>query len=88
MQDLLNAQQEAFNRSCVGDIIPVLFDRPGRHEGQLVGRSPYMQPVHVEGPSSMLGQIAELKIEAGYANSLAGSWPADDRNLIDGRAFA
>ncbi|MCG8508283.1 MAG: tRNA (N6-isopentenyl adenosine(37)-C2)-methylthiotransferase MiaB, partial [Rhodospirillales bacterium] len=73
LQDLLNGQQLAFNESCVGRIMPVLLDRTGKHPGQWVGRSPYMQPVHVDGPDSLFGTITDLRIEAGYANSLAGT---------------
>ncbi len=72
LQEVLNRHQRTFNESCVGRVLPVLLDRPGRLPGQLVGRSPYMQPVHVEAGAEMLGSIAELRIEAGYANSLAG----------------
>ena len=72
LQDLLNDQQLAFNRGCVGRTMPVLLDRRGRRAGQLVGRSPYMQPVHVTAPDALLGTIAELRIEAGHANSLSG----------------
>jgi tRNA-2-methylthio-N6-dimethylallyladenosine synthase len=72
LQDLLNAQQLAFNQSCVGRILPVLLDRPGKFPGQLVGRSPYMQPVHADGSADLFGTIADLRVEAGYANSLSG----------------
>ena len=76
LQDLLNEQQVAFNQSCQGRVMPVLLDRPGKHPGQLVGRSPYMQPVHVDvptdAPDNLFGTIADLRIVAGYANSLAG----------------
>ncbi len=80
LQDLLDHQQLAFNRSCVGRTMPVLLDRRGRRAGQLVGRSPYMQPVHVGAPGARLGTIADLRIEAGYANSLSGvlATAADD----------
>ena len=40
---LLQQQQRAFNAACVGHVLPVLFEKPGRHDGQLVGRSPYLQ---------------------------------------------
>ncbi len=77
LQDLLNAQQLAFNRSCVGRVMPVLLDRAGREPGQLVGRSPYMQAVHVEAPPKTLGEIVPLSISAAHANSLTGAPPAD-----------
>ncbi len=72
LQDLLNRQQRAFNESCIGRTLPVLLDRTGRHPGQLAGRSPYMQPVHVDAPSDLLGGIVDLHIEAAHDNSLAG----------------
>ncbi len=73
LQELLKAQQTAFNVSCEGRVMPVLLDRPGRRSGQLVGRSPYMQPVHVDAGGFQLGAIANLRIETGFPNSLAGS---------------
>ena len=73
LQELLAGQQEAFNRACVGRVMAVLLDRPGRYPGQLVGRSPYMQPVHVDLPVQRLGTIAGLRIIEAHANSLAGS---------------
>ena len=72
LQELLRGQQQAFNRQCVGRTLPVLFDRPGRHAGQLVGRSPYLQPVHAAAPDSLLGEIVDLAILAVQPNSLAG----------------
>ncbi|MDP6108545.1 MAG: TRAM domain-containing protein, partial [Rhodospirillales bacterium] len=73
LQDELNRQQLAFNESCVGETMPVLLDRCGRHPGQMVGRSPYMQPVHVSAPDELFGSIVNLNIGAGQANSLAGA---------------
>ena len=72
LQHILNAQQLAFNRSCVGRTLDVLLDRPGRDPGQLVGRSPYMQAVHVDGSALETGAIVGLRITAGHANSLTG----------------
>lgn len=72
LQDLLNRQQLAFNEACVGRVMPVLLDRHGRRPGQMVGRSPYMQPVHTEAPEESLGALVALRIAAGYANSLSG----------------
>jgi tRNA-2-methylthio-N6-dimethylallyladenosine synthase len=73
LQDLLADQQRAFNRACIGAVMPVLFDSRGRHPGQLVGRSPYMQPVHAEVPEEVLGTIRLVRIDAASANSLAGT---------------
>ena len=72
LQDLLNTQQMAFNRSCVDRTLAVLLDRGGRDRGQLVGRSPYMQAVHVDAPDEFMGNIADLTITAAHANSLSG----------------
>ena len=72
LQALLREQQTAFNARCVGRTMDVLFDRPGRHRGQLVGRSPYMQAVHVQAAAERLGEIAPVEIVACHANSLAG----------------
>jgi tRNA-2-methylthio-N6-dimethylallyladenosine synthase len=72
LQDLLNMQQRAFNEACVGRVMAVLFDRPGKYPGQLVGRGPYMQPVHAEVPDDLFGAVADLRITGAFANSLAG----------------
>jgi len=72
LQALLETQAAAFNARTVGQTLPVLFERPGRHPGQLVGRTPYLQAVHVEGPSSMLGTIRAVEIAAAFPHSLAG----------------
>jgi tRNA-2-methylthio-N6-dimethylallyladenosine synthase len=52
--------------------LDVLFERPGRHPGQLVGRSPYLQPVQVTAPSSLIGTIAAVTVSAVSSNSLFG----------------
>ena len=53
--------------------MPVLFDRRGRTPTQLVGRSPYLQSVHLENaPAELFGRIAEIEIEEGFAMSLRG----------------
>ncbi len=73
LQALLNEQQRSFNKSCAGLTLPVLFDRRGREAGQLVGRSPYLQSVHLDdAPERRFGEIAEVRIEEGFANSLRG----------------
>jgi len=69
---LLDEQQRAFNASQVGKILPVLFEKKGRHPGQLSGRSPYLQAVHADGPDRLIGQIVPVRIEAAAKMSLAG----------------
>jgi len=73
LQAVLTEQQIAFNQSCVGQTMSVLLDRKGRHPGQMVGRSPYMQPVHVTAPDDMFGTIADLVISATSSNSLTAT---------------
>ncbi len=73
LQSLLVTQQRRFNERCAGRVMTVLFDRPGRHPGQLVGRSPYMQAVHAQAPRSLLGGLRPVIITAGSANSLSGA---------------
>jgi len=70
LQALLREQQAAFNADCVGRVTDVLFTGPGRHAGQIGGRTPWLQPVHPEGPASLIGRIARVKITAANPNSL------------------
>ena len=73
LQALLREQQAAFNASCVGLTMPILFTGTGRHPGQIAGRSPYLQPVHVMGPSDLIGTEQTVTITATHPNSLAGT---------------
>ena len=72
LQTLLQQQQRAFNVNSIGSVMPVLFEKPGRHDGQLVGRSPYMQPVHAEAAAEAIGQILPIEIVGVRSNSLTG----------------
>jgi tRNA-2-methylthio-N6-dimethylallyladenosine synthase len=71
LQALLETQRGDFNAALVGQALPVLFEGPGRHAGQVVGRSPYLQAVHCQGPLSLVGSIEPVVIRAAGANSLA-----------------
>ena len=62
LQDLLNDQQRAFNAASLGRVLPVLFEKPGRHRGQLAGRSPYLQAVHAAAPARLLGAVVPVRI--------------------------
>jgi tRNA-2-methylthio-N6-dimethylallyladenosine synthase len=73
LQLLLARQQREFNEACVGRVLPVLFEKPGRHEGQLVGRTPYLQSVHVAAAVGRIGEIVPALISGASANSLSGS---------------
>ena len=69
---LLDEQARAFNASQVGATLPVLFERKGRHAGQLIGRSPYLQAVHAVAPDGLIGQIVPVRIESAARMSLGG----------------
>jgi tRNA-2-methylthio-N6-dimethylallyladenosine synthase len=73
LQALLVKQQSAFATSCEGLTMPILFERPGRKAGQAVGRSPYLQPVHVDDAGHLIGTIADVRIERAMPNSLSGA---------------
>jgi tRNA-2-methylthio-N6-dimethylallyladenosine synthase len=73
LQLLLACQQRDFNTACIGRTLPVLLEKPGRHEGQLAGRSPYLQSVHVAAAAERIGEIVPALITAASANSLSGS---------------
>jgi tRNA-2-methylthio-N6-dimethylallyladenosine synthase len=72
LQFALEVQRTKFDRALVGRTVPVLLERPGRHAGQLAGRSPYMQAVYMDGPAHRIGQVAPVEIVAANPNSLAG----------------
>jgi tRNA-2-methylthio-N6-dimethylallyladenosine synthase len=72
LQQLLIEQQVAFNESQAGRTLPVLFERVGRHRSQAIGRSPYLQSVHVEDARDLIGKIAPVTIISGQQNSLTG----------------
>lgn len=71
LQALLDRQSRAFNEGAVGRTIEVLFDRRGRHPGQLAGRTPYMQAVHADADDLALGRILPVVVTGAGANSLS-----------------
>jgi len=73
LQALLAKQQSEFNAACAGRTMGVLFEKKGRKPGQIVGRSPYLQPVHVEAAENRIGEIHDVRIEASLSNSLKGA---------------
>ena len=72
LQTLLFEQQTAFNQSLTGRVLPILFEKKGRHGHQAIGRSPYLQSVHVDDADHLMGQIVDVEIISGQQNSLAG----------------
>jgi tRNA-2-methylthio-N6-dimethylallyladenosine synthase len=76
LQAALEDSQHRFNAGFAGRTVPVLFDRPGRHAGQLAGRSPWLQAVHAAAPPTLLGRVANVAVTDVHANSLAGELAA------------
>lgn len=73
LQREIDRHQSAFMARCEGMTFDVLFERIGRHPGQIVGRSPYLQPVQVMAPTSLIGEIASVRITEVGPNSLFGA---------------
>lgn len=73
LQALLSRHQSEFNKSCLGRTLSVLLEKPGRLDGQLLGRSPYLQSVHVAAPQDLLGTVQQVRIDDVKPNSLTGS---------------
>jgi len=78
LQASILEHQLRFNRDSVGRTVPVLFDRKGRRAGQIHGRTPHMQSVHVTAPSHMLGRIAPVRLDVARALSLGGSLASEE----------
>jgi len=73
LQALLSEQQRSFNAATVGLKMEVLLERPGRRQGQLVGRSPFLQPVNVDAPNGRIGEIVPVVVDSVGTNSLFAS---------------
>ncbi|MDB5641826.1 MAG: tRNA ((37)-C2)-methylthiotransferase MiaB [Hyphomicrobiales bacterium] len=73
LQKLTDAQRHAYNASAVGKVMPVLFEKKGRHPGQIAGKTPYLQAVQVDGPAHLIGTEALVEITGTSTNSLFGS---------------
>ena len=72
LQELIREQQLKFNSNSVGSVVPVLFEKDGKHDGQILGKSPHLQSVFIDGDSSLLGEIREVEITASAQNSICG----------------
>jgi tRNA-2-methylthio-N6-dimethylallyladenosine synthase len=85
LQAAIDRHQAAFNARCLGRRFEVLFERRGRHPGQIAGRSPYLQQVQVAGPEALIGAIGTVTVTELSPNSLFGALsvaPADRRDPI------
>ncbi|MGB0506269.1 MAG: tRNA (N6-isopentenyl adenosine(37)-C2)-methylthiotransferase MiaB [Pikeienuella sp.] len=72
LQTLLTEQQVAFQQWCVGRTLPVLIEKQGREAGQIVGRSPYLQAVHLDADTALIGKVVDVDITRSGRNSLFG----------------
>jgi tRNA-2-methylthio-N6-dimethylallyladenosine synthase len=72
LQALLGEQRRAFDRKMVGRTLDVLIEKPGRHKGQIAGKSPYLQAVQMEGGADRIGEIVRVEIVSAGAHSLFG----------------
>lgn len=72
LQALLEEQRRAFNHGTIGRTVDVLLEKPGRHPGQLAGKSPYLQPVQIEANGQQVGEVVPVRIVRASTNSLFG----------------
>jgi tRNA-2-methylthio-N6-dimethylallyladenosine synthase len=72
LQQLIDSQQSAFNLAAIGATVDVLFERPARKDGQIVGRTAYLQPAHVMASPDIIGQVHSVRIERLERYSLLG----------------
>jgi tRNA-2-methylthio-N6-dimethylallyladenosine synthase len=81
LQALLEEQRQAFNAGTVGRTLDVLLEKPGRHPGQLAGKSPYLQPVQIDGGAHRVGEIIRVHVDRAGSNSLFGTVHEDEPAL-------
>ena len=72
IQALITEQQQAIQNAMVGRDLKVLIEKPGKFDGQMVGKSEYLHAVHVADAGTGVGDIARVRIVESGANSLAG----------------
>jgi tRNA-2-methylthio-N6-dimethylallyladenosine synthase len=72
LQALITRQQQAAQAAMVGREVGVLYEKPGRMPGQMVGKSDHLMAVHVEDATGRVGELVRVRIAASSANSLAG----------------
>jgi tRNA-2-methylthio-N6-dimethylallyladenosine synthase len=73
LQALLASQQQAFNATKIGAIMPVLLQETGRRQGQLIGKSPWLQSVHLAAGPELIGRLVEVRIDTAHPISLGGT---------------
>jgi len=85
LNDRINAHRLAFNRSMVDSDTQILIERPGKHRGQMIGRSPWLQSVHVD-TDAKPGDILDVAVVAASSNSLSGAVRETGLSFVDGVA--
>jgi tRNA-2-methylthio-N6-dimethylallyladenosine synthase len=88
LQRTIERGRDAFNARCAGRTFAVLFEKPGRIPGQVIGRTPYLQPVNVMAPSSLIGEIARVRITGIGTNSLFGTLEPEPQQHVQQPALA
>jgi tRNA-2-methylthio-N6-dimethylallyladenosine synthase len=78
LQALLFQQQLDYNRQAVGKTMQVLFDRKGDKQGQLLGKTPWMQSVYVTAPERLFGEMMDVTIDKAFQNGMAGTIKTTD----------
>jgi tRNA-2-methylthio-N6-dimethylallyladenosine synthase len=86
LQQAIDRHQAAFNARCLGGTFDVLFEKPGKRPGQLVGRSPWLQPVQALAPPTLVGEIVPVTITEIGSNSMFGALTALGRHGDDSPA--
>ncbi len=76
LQALIDSQQHAFNRAAIGTTVDVLFERAARKQGQIVGRTAYLQPAHVMASESIIGEVLPVRVDSLERYSLLGALAA------------
>jgi tRNA-2-methylthio-N6-dimethylallyladenosine synthase len=72
LQNLIDSQQSAFNLAAIGTTVDVLFERSARKDGQIVGRTAYLQPAHVMASPDIIGKVLPVHVESLERYSLLG----------------
>ncbi|WP_298871145.1 tRNA (N6-isopentenyl adenosine(37)-C2)-methylthiotransferase MiaB [uncultured Bradyrhizobium sp.] len=84
LQELIDSQQSAFNKAAIGSTVDVLFERPARKDGQVVGRTAFLQPAHVMASPDIIGKILPVRIDSLERYSFLGELaaPRDAREPV------
>ncbi len=88
LQDLLAIQQSAFNMSKIGQILPVLFDREGRQDGQLLGKTPYLQSLYATADARLSGEIVNVCVTRAFQNGVSGEIVIQDTDMLQNNSTA